>query len=66
MAFAPVIAHISVIADPRFVIAGLTRNPATAQHWIPDRVRDDKRQVRDDKCSVRDDKCWGRQDKPRG
>ncbi len=30
MAFAPVIAHISVIADPRFVIAGLTRNPATA------------------------------------
>ena len=37
MAFVPVIAHISVIADPRFVIAGprfviagLTRNPATA------------------------------------
>ena len=33
-----------------------TRNPVVAQHWIPDRVRDDKLLVRDDKLLVRDDK----------
>ena len=30
---------------PPFVIAGLTRNPGVARHWIPDRVRDDSRFV---------------------
>ena len=30
------------------VIAGLTRNPVVAWHWIPDRVRDDKWLARDD------------------
>ena len=47
------------------VIAGLTRNPVVACHWIPDvetpdliRGRDDKCRVRDDKCRVRDDKAW--------
>ena len=46
-----------------FVIAGLTRNPVVAQHWIPDvetpdliRGRDDKLLVWDDKLLVRDDK----------
>jgi hypothetical protein len=34
----------------------LTRNPVVAQHWIPDRVRDDKLLVWDDKLLVRDDK----------
>jgi hypothetical protein len=28
------------------VIAGLTRNPVVAQHWIPDQVRDDSCEVR--------------------
>ena len=27
----------------RIVIAGLTRNPVVAEHWIPDQVRDDNR-----------------------
>ena len=46
-----------------FVIAGLTRNPVVAQHWIPDvetpdliRGRDDKLDGWDDKWQVRDDK----------
>ena len=38
-----------------FVIAGLTRNPVAAWHWIPDRVRDDKLDVRDDSLGVQDD-----------
>ena len=37
------------------VIAGLTRNPVVAWHWIPDRVRDDNFAVRDDNFAVRDD-----------
>ena len=40
-----------------------TRNPVVAQHWIPDRVRDDKLLVRDDKLLVRDDKLLVRDDK---
>ena len=35
------------------VIAGLTRNPVVAWHWIPDRVRDDKLDDRDDKTKGR-------------
>ena len=46
-----------------FVIAGLTRNPVAAWHWIPDQslprarsgVRDDKLDVRDDSLGVQDD-----------
>jgi hypothetical protein len=39
-----------------FVIAGLTRNPVAARHWIPDRVRDDKLDVRDDSRGGQEDK----------
>ena len=28
---------------PRLVIAGLTRNPCNAYHWMPDQVRHDNR-----------------------
>jgi hypothetical protein len=38
------------------VIAGLTRNPWLAWHWIPDRVRDDKLLASDDKLLASDDK----------
>ncbi len=55
--------HGFVIAGRWFVIAGLTRNPVVAWHWIPDRVRDDKLGVRDDKLGVRDDKLDVRDDK---
>ena len=48
------------LARDDIVIAGLTRNPVAAWHWIPDRVRDDKLDVRDDKLDVRDDKTKGR------
>ena len=40
------------------VIAGLTRNPVVAWHWIPDQVRDDKLDVRDDKLDVRDGRVF--------
>ena len=50
---------------PRIVIAGLTRNPVSAWHWIPDQVRDDSREVLGDSREVqggsrevRDDKGW--------
>ena len=46
-----------------FVIAGLTRNPVTAWHWIPDQVRDDKLLASDDKLLARDDKRLARDDK---
>ena len=35
-----------------FVIAGLTRNPVAAWHWIPDRVRDDSRGVQEDNLEI--------------
>ena len=51
-----------VVSDIRFVIAGLTRNPVSAWHWIPDvatpdliRGRDDRSRVRDDNSQHRDD-----------
>ena len=33
---------VSLMLRAGFVIAGLTRNPVVARHWIPDRVRDDQ------------------------
>ena len=45
------------------VIAGLTRNPVTAWHWIPDQVRDDKWLASDDKLLARDDKLLAPDDK---
>ena len=36
------------LARDDIVIAGLTRNPVVAWHWIPDRVRDDNFLARDD------------------
>ena len=55
---------------PGIVIAGLTRNPVMARHWIPDvetpdliRGRDDKPRVRDDNCSGQDDNGSGWDDK---
>ena len=46
-----------------FVIAGPTRNPCFAWHWIPGRARDDKLLARDDKLLARDDKLLARDDK---
>jgi hypothetical protein len=40
---------------PGIVIAGLTRNPVVARHWIPDQVRDDNFRDRDDNGSGWDD-----------
>ena len=54
-AFQPMAKLWLVIVGIRFVIAGLTRNPVSAWHWIPDRVRDDRSRVRDDKPQLRDD-----------
>ncbi len=55
---------------PGIVIAGLTRNPVHAYHWIPDvetpdliRGRDDKPRVRDDNCSGQDDNGSSSDDK---
>jgi hypothetical protein len=50
---------------PQIVIAGLTRNPVAAQHWIPDQVRDDKAYVWSDKAYVWDDNCRVRDDELR-
>ena len=36
-------------SQPRFVIAGLTRNPGLVWHWIPDVETPDLIQGRDDK-----------------
>ena len=44
-----------VIAGIRFVIAGLTRNPVSAWHWIPDVETPDLIRGRDDKPQLRDD-----------
>jgi hypothetical protein len=44
------------------VIAGLTRNPVVAWHWIPDRVRDDNFAVRDDNFAVRNESDGLRRD----
>ena len=43
------------LARDDIVIAGLTRNPVVAWHWIPDRVRDDNFLARDDNFMTRDD-----------
>ncbi|MEI6601160.1 MAG: hypothetical protein WCN21_11830, partial [Comamonadaceae bacterium] len=40
---------VGLLLRIRVVIAGLTRNPVVAWHWIPDQVRDDGYRVRDDK-----------------
>ncbi len=45
-----------VVIAACLVIAGLTRNPWLARHWIPDQVRDDKLGLRDDKLGLRDEK----------
>ena len=50
-----VIAGIRLSLRALSVIAGLTRNPVVAWHWIPDQVRDDNLGVRDDNLGVRDD-----------
>jgi hypothetical protein len=57
-----VIAGIRLSLRALSVIAGLTRNPVVAWHWIPDvetpdliRGRDDNLGVRDDNLGVRDD-----------
>ena len=60
--------HGVVIAGRWFVIAGLTRNPVVAWHWIPDVETPDPGSSpgqalirgRDDKLDVRDDKTKGR------
>ena len=44
----------SMVIAAQFVIAGLTRNPVVAQHWIPDQSLPRARSgVRDDSCEVR-------------
>ena len=49
---AKLILHMGIVIAGRwFVIAGLTRNPVCACHWIPGRARDDKHQVRDDQLA---------------
>ena len=50
----------------QLVIAGLTRNPVHAYHWIPDQVRDDNCRDRDDNGRDRDDNCRDRDDNGSG
>ena len=47
--------QLNLSLRPGIVIAGLTRNPVHAYHWIPDQVRDDNFRDRDDNGSGWDD-----------
>ncbi|MEI7537560.1 MAG: hypothetical protein WCJ76_10125, partial [Comamonadaceae bacterium] len=52
----------AVIPDLASVIPDLIRDPVPRQHWIADRVRNDKARVRNDKARVRNDKAKVRSD----